>query len=78
RRGDYADAELISAVTVGSMMMILQFAYFFAHRLDIELRPGFMEELLNRLDETLDKVIADVHELYDGFVAELDAADAAA
>ncbi|MBN9527341.1 MAG: motility associated factor glycosyltransferase family protein [Alphaproteobacteria bacterium] len=78
RKGNFADAELIAAVTLGSMMMVLQFAYFFAHRLDVDLRRGFMEELLNRLDETLDKIIVDIHELYDGFIAELDATGAAA
>ncbi len=76
RRGEFPGAELIAAVTVGSMMMVLQFAYFFAHRLDNELRPGFMDVLLTRLDETFDKVIEDIQALYGDFVRQLDEAAA--
>lgn len=77
RNGEHRDAELISTVTIGSMMMILQFAYFFAHRLDPELREGFMNELVDRLDEAVAKMTGTVRELYDDFIRQLDEAAAA-
>jgi len=76
RNGKFPDAQQISSIVLGSMMMILQFAYFFAHRLDPELRPGFMAELLDRLDESVDKMADEAIALFEGFVTRLDQAAA--
>lgn len=72
RRREAPDAVLISGVVLGSTMMMLQFAYFYAHRLDPDLQTGFMAELLDRLDEAFDKMVRLTRELFDQFIEEID------